>query len=119
MTKRAYAFFLTGIILTAGLTFWGMALPSFPGAEGYGSETSGGRGGKVLQVTNLQDNGAGSFDICMPNGRLFVHGRLNNGRGDFDARSWPAGAYCIRAGTRIEKRDHLVIRLYVRHPSIR
>jgi hypothetical protein len=34
---------------------------AFPGAEGYGATASGGRGKPVIAVTNLQDDGPGSF----------------------------------------------------------
>jgi hypothetical protein len=40
-------------------------LPVFPGAEGFGTDTPAGRGGRVLEVTTLADDGPGSLRAAL------------------------------------------------------
>jgi len=48
-------------------------LKSFPTAEGSGAKTVGGRGGRVIEVTNLNASGAGSFkEACEAEGKRTV-----------------------------------------------
>nr|WP_320058327.1 polysaccharide lyase [uncultured Bacteroides sp.] len=48
-------------------------IPSFPGAEGGGMYSFGGRGGKVITVTNLNDRGPGSLrEACETGGARIV-----------------------------------------------
>ena len=49
------------------------AIPAFPGAEGGGAWSFGGRGGKVYVITTLADSGPGSFrEACEQGGARII-----------------------------------------------
>jgi pectate lyase len=103
-----------------------MAPPAFPGAEGFGAKTPGGRGGRVIVVSNVNDAGPGSFRDAVtakgPRLVVFATGGLITLQSPLEiaepyltvaGQSAPGDGICIR-GRQVSIRTHDVIVRYLR-----
>ncbi|MFT3870874.1 MAG: hypothetical protein QM715_20670 [Nibricoccus sp.] len=101
-------------------------IPAFPGAEGGGKYSFGGRGGKILVVTNLNDAGPGSFrEACETTGpRIIVFNvsgiirlkdriRVRAPYITIAGNTAPGDGVCI-AGNTVELETHDIVIRYMR-----